>query len=114
VGRATGARVTATPELVRLGMPYHPATAVWKLTLDRDVPVHARGKGSTHRVRELYVGPVHGRRLMMALPRTARTERTGAIANTPDDRIDLVDVPILAGETVAFEPVDVVRGGADQ
>lgn len=114
VGRVTGARVTSTPELVRLGMPYHPATAVWKLTLDRDVPVQARGKGSTHRLRELYVGPVRSRRLMMAVRGNARSERTGAIANTPDDRIDPVDVPILAGETVSFEAVDVMRGGADQ
>ncbi|WP_420126813.1 hypothetical protein [Longimicrobium sp.] len=114
VGRVTGARVTSTPELVRLGMPYHPATAVWKLTLDRDVPVQARGKGSTHRVRELYVGPVRSRRLMTAVRGNARSERTGAIANTPDDRIDPVDVPILAGETVSFEAVDVMPGGPDQ
>jgi hypothetical protein len=114
VGRATGARVTATPELVRLGMPYHPATAVWKLALDRDIPVQARGKGTTHRVRELYVGPVRSRRMLMAVRGNARMERTGAIANTPDDRIDQVDVPILAGETVSFEAIDVVRGGSDQ
>jgi hypothetical protein len=114
VGRATGARVTATPELVRLGMPYHPATAVWKLTLDRDVPVQARGRGTAHRVRELYVGPVRSRRLLRAVRGSARSERTGAIANTPDDRIDPVDVPILADETVSFEAVDVLRGGTDQ
>jgi hypothetical protein len=114
VGRATGARITATPELVRLGMPYHPATAVWKLTLDREIPVQARGKGTAHRVRELYVGPVRSRRLMMATRGAVRSERTGAIALTPDDRIDQVDVPILAGETVSFEAVDVVRGGSDQ
>jgi hypothetical protein len=114
VGRVTGARVTATPELVRLGMPYHPATAVWKLSLDRDIPVQARGKGTTHRVRELYVGPVRSRRMLMAVRGNARMERTGAIANTPDDRIDQVEVPILAGETVSFEAIDVAHGGSDQ
>jgi hypothetical protein len=114
VGRATGARVTATPELVRLGMPYAPAVAVWKLTLDRDVAVHAGGNRTRHRVRELYVGPVRSRRVMMALPGNARTERTAAIAIVPEDRIDAVEVPILAGETVDFVPVDFLRGGIDQ
>lgn len=114
VGRATGARVTATPELVRLGMPYAPATAAWKVTLDREVPVHARAKGTTHRVRELYVSPVRTRRLLVAGRHTDRIERTAAIATTPDDRIDPVEVPILAGEAVSFEPVGILRGGSEQ
>lgn len=114
VGRATGARVTATPELVRLGMPYAPATAAWKLTLDREVPVQARGRGTSHRVRELYVGPVRGRRLMMAIRGSARAERVFAIPSTPDERTESVDVPILTNEAVAFEPVHIVRGGSGQ
>lgn len=114
VGRATGARVTATPELVRLGMPYAPATAAWKVSLDREVPVHARAGGTTHRVRELYVSPVRTRRLLMAARRSDRIERISAIANTPDDRIDQVDVPILAGEAVSFEPVEILHGGPEQ
>lgn len=114
VGRATGGRVTAVPELIRMGMPYAPATAVWKVTLDRDVPVAAAGNGVTHRVRELYVGPLRNRRLLMAVRGNVRAERTAAIANTPDDRIEPVDVPILPGEAVSFEAVNLVRGASDQ
>lgn len=107
---ATGARVAAAPELVRMGMPYAPATAVWKLTMDREVPVRARGRGTAHHVRELYVGPLRGRRLMMALHGNLRSERTAAIADAEEDRLDPVAVPVLPGETIEFEAVDVMRG----
>lgn len=113
VARATGARVTATPELVRLEMPYSPAVSAWKVTLDREVPVQARGKGTTHRVRELFVGPLRERRVMMASRGGARAVRTSAIPlGAGDDRVDAVDVPILAGEAVSFEPVNIVPGGS--
>jgi hypothetical protein len=95
-------------------MPYAPTTAMWKLTLDREIPVQARGKGVTHRVRQVYVGPVRSRRLLMAGPANVRAERTSAIADAPGDRIDMVAVPVLAGETLSFEPVEALDGGSEQ
>jgi hypothetical protein len=109
-GRMTGARVTTTPELVRLGMPNAPASAVWKLTLDREVPVKARSGG--RRVRELYVAPERNRRLMMAVGNGARVERTSGVVPLPSgDRIDPVSVPIVEGEVVSFEAVVTEQGG---
>lgn len=109
-GRVTGARVTTTPELVRLGMPNAPASAVWKLTLDREVPVRARSGGQ--RVRELYVAPERNRRLMIAVPSAARVEHTTGVAMLPSgERIDPVTVPIVEGELVSFEAVVPEQGG---
>lgn len=109
-GRATGARVTTTPELVRLGMPNAPASAVWKLTLDRDVPVKARS--GSRRVRELYVAPERNRRLMIAVPSAARVEHTSGVVMLPSgQRIDPVSVPIMAGEFVSFDAVVAEQGG---
>lgn len=53
VSRATGARVSAVPELVMPGRGYHPQHSRWRVTLDR--PVEARG-GGNKLVREVYVG----------------------------------------------------------
>lgn len=114
VGSATGARVTGTPELIRLGMPNAPAMAVWKLTLDREVAVAVRGKGTSHRARELYVGPARDRRVLMGVRGTARPERTSALADASDERIEEVDVPVLPGDVVSFETVDILGGGSQQ
>lgn len=109
-GRMTGARVTTTPELVRLGMPNAPASAAWKLTLDREVPVKARSGG--RRVRELYVTPERNRRLMVAVPSAARVEHTSGVAMLPSgERIDPVSVPIVEGEVISFEAVATEQGG---
>jgi hypothetical protein len=109
-GRMTGARVTNTPELVRLGMPEAPASAVWKLTLDREVPVKART--GSRRVRELYVAPEGNRRLMIAVPSAARVEHTSGVVMLPSgQRIDPVNVPIVGGGFVSFDAVVPEQGG---
>lgn len=48
VARATGARAAQAPELLLRG-GWHPSMAVWKISLDREVPV--RGAGSSMRRR---------------------------------------------------------------
>lgn len=112
VGRATGARVNRIPELVRAGMPQAPAASLWKLTLDRDVPVQARG--AVRRVREVYVGSERGRRLMVAAPGTAKTHRMTALAAGAGERMESIEVPVLETEAVAFESVDIQSRGAEQ
>jgi hypothetical protein len=109
-GHLTGARVTVTPELVRPGLPLAPTSAMWKLTLDRDLPVRVRG--ATMRVREVYVGPERSRRLMVPVRSTARVERTTGLAVLPrGHRIDAVEISIVEGESVSFEQVTPEQGG---
>jgi hypothetical protein len=60
VNRRTGAKASEVPELV-LRAGWHPLLALWRVTLDRPVPVvhkqHSGANGPPVEVRELYVGP---------------------------------------------------------
>lgn len=110
VARTTGARVAATPELVRLSMPNAPESAAWRITLDRELPIRAR-TGAT-RVRHIYVSPERGRRLMAAVGAKPRVERTSGIVVLPvGHRIEPVDVPVVDGEAIAVEPITPDAGG---
>ncbi|HEY7767321.1 hypothetical protein [Longimicrobium sp.] len=113
VAKSTGARIARTPELVRVGMPYAPASAMWKLTLDREVGVGV-GRNRAHaRVREVYVGPERERRMMIPLPLIARSEPVPAIrAEAGVERNQIVDVPIREGAVVSFQPIVSEEGGA--
>lgn len=112
VGRLTGARVTRTPELIRVGLPYSPISAVWKLTLDREVRVKATGAGRVSSVREVFVGPERQSRLM--IPQGGTTvERTTAVEVTPlGDRFSTVEIPVRNGESISFQEVTPAEEGA--
>lgn len=110
VGRATGARIATTPELVRPPLPHSPASAMWKLTLDRDVSV--KGTAGVRRTRQLLVGPERDRRLMAAVPGNGRTLRSfGVEVSGRGHRPVPVDLQLVDGESAAYERVDLVRGG---
>ncbi|HEX8454804.1 MAG TPA: hypothetical protein VF647_22190 [Longimicrobium sp.] len=110
VGRATGARVVTTPELVRPPLPYSPASSMWKLTLDRDVSV--KGAGGVRRTRQIFVGPERDRRMMAAVPGNGRTLRSfGVDVSGQSQRPVPIDLPIVDGESASYERVDLVRGG---
>lgn len=107
VGRLTGARVQAVPELVVPGWPQGPMEALWKLTLDRTVPVRTKG-GRRLDTRHLYTGGGAGRQLMVPatdqpthLPfLAARVSPTGE--SLPPE---MVNLPILPGAVTVFEEV---------
>lgn len=115
VGAATGGRVATVPKLVRMAMPNAPASALWKLELDRKVPVRAHAKSAAvHYVSEIYVGPDRGRRLLMAVPGNARSVRVSALAVTPEgaERVDEVHLSLREVDVLAFEAVTPAQGGA--
>lgn len=104
VGLSTGARIARIPELVRVAMPNAPASALWKITLDREVGVRSGARGAPARVREVYVGPERGRRLMVRGAGTPRSSKVPALrTGENEDHVELVDVPILEGAAVSFE-----------
>lgn len=107
VGRATGARAARAPELVRQGMPAAPQHAVWKVTLDREVPVQAQGRPA--RVRALYVGPQAGRRIMVPAAGGPRAEAVAAIRLNAgeNERHDVLQLPIRTGEAISYQPATV-------
>lgn len=110
VGRATGARVVTTPELVRPPLPYSPASAMWKLTLDRDVSV--KGTGGVRRTRQLFVGPESDRRLMSAVPGNGRTLRSFGVAGSGQSHRPVpVDLQLVDGASASYERVHLVQGG---
>lgn len=107
VGRLTGARTKEVPELVLRGLHYHPAIALWKVSLDRAVEV--RGASGTRRLATptLYVGPA-GRLFIPAdaQPRAARgTFQRGPGANGSRGGQASAEVPIRSGYVAAFEEV---------
>lgn len=113
VARSTGARIARTPELVRVGMPYAPASAVWKLTLDREVGVRVGQNRAPARVREVYVGPERGRRMMIPVPGAARSERVPALRSDAGvERNEIIGMPIREGAFVSFQPIVSEEGGA--
>lgn len=113
VAETTGARIARTPELVRVGMPYAPASAVWKLTLDREIAVKAGQNRAPSRVSEVYVGPERGRRVMIPIPTTLRSERVPALRTDAGvERNEIINMPIKEGAFISFEPVVLQDGGA--
>lgn len=107
VGRLTGARTNEVPELVLRGLHHHPATALWKVSLDRNVEV--RGASGTRRraTPTVYVGP--GGRLFIpadAQPRVERgTFRRAPSANGSAAAPAPAEVPIRSGRVAEFEEV---------
>lgn len=123
VARRTGARVTEIPELVLLP-GYHPASAAWRVRLDRPVRVRRISLPSSaaaaprppdtapFEVRELYVAndriltvpsreqPAHKRISYPTGPGTSRAGEPSRMYDLPRRR----DLPILH-EAVAFDEV---------
>ena len=107
VGRLTGARTNEVPELVLRGLHHHPATALWKVSLDRAVEV--RGASGTRRLATatIYVGPAG--RLFIPADAQPRAER-GVFRRGPGAKGSaaapvMADVPIRNGRVAAFEEV---------
>lgn len=113
VGRRTGARTEVVPQLVlpgvnpRNGLDYHPAAALWRLRLDRDVVVRRRGQASAQAVRELYVGP-DGRTFIPAANRAAVRTIAPVPVGPPWGRNAsrvTVELPVRPGHAGEFEEV---------
>jgi hypothetical protein len=112
VGRQTGARVTRRPELVRINKDYIPSSAVWKLSLDRDIDVNPAGRGTPLRTRELYVGTARGAPLMMPASRAGGAESVHVLVSEGRNlRAEPIHVPILDGEFTSFSAVTADVGG---
>jgi hypothetical protein len=110
VGRRTGARTQRTPDLYLLGKGQHPANAVWRLDLDRPVPV--RAAGTARHVRSVYAG--HGARFYIPSPQQpAGYQGTGIRFDASGQRIgpDLLVVPAKPGGVLAFDEVTLEAPG---
>jgi hypothetical protein len=111
VGRETGARIDRRPELVRINKDNIPSSAVWKLSLDRDVDVKPAGRGTPLRTRELYVATARGAPLMMPGSKTGGTEPGHVLVSEGRNlRAQAIQVPILDGEFTLFNPVGIAGG----
>jgi len=112
VGRETGARVARTPELIRINKKHIPTSAVWKLSLDRDINVRPSGRGASVRTRELYVATVRGAPLMMPASRAGGAEPAHVLIREGRNlRAHPLQIPILDGEFTSFDAVGVPAGG---
>lgn len=103
VGRETGARVARTPELIRINKKHIPSSAVWKLSLDRDIDIEHSGRATPFRTRELYVATVRGAPLMVRVANAGKAESAHVLVRTGRElRSVPIEVPILEGETTIF------------
>jgi hypothetical protein len=85
-------------------MPNAPASALWKITLDREVGVRSGARGAPARVWEVYVGPERERRLMIRGAGITHSRKVPALrTGENEDFIESVEVPILEGAVVSFE-----------
>lgn len=114
VGRLTGARVRAVPELAWPGVSVHPLASLWKLSLDRVVRVRYAKSGRVAEVRHLYVGSEAGRKLMVPADGQPTEFSMPAIrigANGEELGTEQVRLPIRPGMPTVFEEVVVVDSG---
>jgi hypothetical protein len=115
VSRATGARASHVPELVlradpmpprltRAGM-WAPAQALWKVRLDREIPVRATARGGRRvNAREILVGAFD--HMYIPAETQLKTERIEARLlgdSISEGRPAILELPIL--EPIAFETV---------
>lgn len=113
VARLTGVKVSEAPELMRVGMPLGPFSAVWKVTLERPVRVRTRKDSRTAEVQHLYLGSERGRRLM--IPAAEQPTEYAALAfrisptgeDLPPEQVRL---PIEPGLPTVFQEVVVASG----
>lgn len=96
--RASGALVSALPELVTPGRGYHPQFSRWKVALDRPVRVRSVPTGSERTVRELYVG-LRGE---IATPAAVQPHSTEIFDR---NRQQMAKIPRRAARATAFERV---------
>jgi hypothetical protein len=112
VGRERGARVTRTPELIRINKKHVPSSAVWKLSLDRDIDVMHDGRATPLRTRELYVPTARGAPMMVRVANAGRVESAHVLVRTGRElRSVPLEVPIVEGETTAFSALGAHEGG---
>lgn len=106
VGRATGARVSRAPELVRLGRNYAPSSAVWRLSLDREVAVRAQSRDTRVQAHEIYVPTARGAHMLISAgDGTASSEAAYPVDASRNTRAERVEVPVRKGEFTVFDPV---------
>jgi hypothetical protein len=113
VGSLTGARVSEVPELVRVGLAYGPLSSSWKLTLDRPVNVRTTANARRAEVRDLYVGPERGRRLMIPAAEQPSEYLIPALrvgTDGEDLEPETVRVGIKPDQPTIFEPVVIDSG----
>jgi hypothetical protein len=112
VGRESGARVTRTPELIRINKDHIPSSAVWKLSLDREIDVKPAGRATPLRTRELYVATARGAPLMVRVAGAERAESAHVLVRTGRElQSEPLQVPILEGEATSYRAVGTPEGG---
>ncbi|HYW05658.1 MAG TPA: hypothetical protein VE913_01810, partial [Longimicrobium sp.] len=122
VSRAAGARAALPPRLILRNAGWHPATALWKITLDRPVKVrrqpHPGPPGGAvdpapALVRDLYVAP--GGELSIPAAHQPTHVRAGYTAGPPTARAvpqAVYQLPRRADFPLVFEPVTLETEGS--
>ncbi|HEX8211603.1 MAG TPA: hypothetical protein VF584_15630 [Longimicrobium sp.] len=111
VGRLTGGRTEEVPELILRGVREHPATALWKVSLDRAVPLKEAKGDRRVSARTLYVGP--GGTLFVPAASTPRSDR-GVFRSDPSGRTSakaVAEVRVRSGRIAAFDEVVIDPAG---
>lgn len=105
-GRRLGARVSRAPVLAARGRDgdWSPDAPLWRLSLEREVPLRGKSRAFRQRVREVYVGPLE--RLYVPAPDQPSTQSDHFITGPPwPGPVVRVEIPVLPGSTVHYEEV---------
>lgn len=102
VGEATGARITAVPELLLADREYNPFHSRWRVTLDRPVVARTRGTGDGRQLRDVYVG-LRGEFFTPVAVQPGEHTRSNPGAGNP------VRIAAKPGSPVAFEPITIAN-----
>jgi hypothetical protein len=116
IGKLTGARTTAVPQLYNMDIKWAPVTAVWKLTLDRRVPLYNHAAGLTTPTNEVYVGTEPGRDILRTAPVQPPASRFPLFFLRDSSRQSgrepvMTDVPVLPNRAVDFVSVTMLEAG---
>ena len=116
IGKLTGARTTTVPQLYHMHIKWAPVTAVWKLTLDRSVPLYNDAAGLTTPTSEVYVGTEPGRDILRSAPVQPAASRfpvffLGDSSRQSERQPVMTDVPVLPNRAVDFVPVTLLEAG---
>ena len=111
VARATGAKVTSVPRLIRRETLSSPTIALWRVALDREVPI-TRTNDSRGATAVLYVGPSGNARFFVAAsaqPTSVTTTCVRIDENLEDAGTAALTVPVKPDAVLEFEQVSLIH-----
>jgi hypothetical protein len=106
VGRRMGVRVARPPALVGWGKDrqWSPQAPLWRLPLDREVAVRAKGRGLARRTREIYSAE-HGRLFLPTEKQPAAQSSWFMVGPPWPGPAVPVEIPVRPGAVVHYEEV---------